>query len=264
MNTKWIFVICSCVFLNGCLESHDDYYKAHINEAELKSHSCNLSLNNALSIKDHVKADEISENYECIAAIKVYKAYKQRIEQDHKIKEKLVAKRLEQINQKKFDNEYAAQLLLLKDLPYLNYLTIKKQCKNVPVASINIRARCKAYNDSFEAKQASEIVALQKKYKGPELEVFRDKACTGKNFDQVYCGLAMVAAKNQIKQLKEEYISNENKLKADFNQCQKTYTKLIEQGERRQAQKLLLSYQCKIVGDSARKLKVYNFKKAIL
>jgi len=47
MYTKWIFVICAFVFLNGCIESHDDYYKAHINEAKLKSHSCNLALSNA-------------------------------------------------------------------------------------------------------------------------------------------------------------------------------------------------------------------------
>jgi len=252
------------VFLNACIESHEDYYKAHINEAELKSHSCNLSLNNALSIKDHAKAEDISEKPECIAAIKVYKAYMQSIEQDHKIKEKLTARRLEKINQKKFDDEYATQLLLLKDLPYLSYLTIKKQCKDVSVTSINMRAKCKACTNSFEARQASEILELQKKYKVHDLEAFRDKACTGKNFDQIYCGLAMIAAKNQIKQLKEDYLSNVNKLKVDFNRCQKAYTELTEQGERQQAQKLLLSYQCKVVGDSARKLKVYNFKKAIL
>ena len=264
MNTKWIFVICSFVFLNGCLESHDDYYKAHINEAELKSHSCNLSLNDALEIKNHAKAKAISDNPECIAAIKIYNSYTQSVELDKNLKEKQEADRLEKVNQKKFDNEYAAQLILLKDLSYLNYLTIKKQCKKNLVSSINIKARCKAYNDSFEAKQASEIVALQNKYKGPALEVFRDKACTGKNFDQVYCGLAMIAAKNQVKQLKEHYLSNVSKLKADFNKCQKSYTQLIEQGEKRKAQKLLLSYECKVVGDSARRLKVYNFKKAIM
>jgi len=74
----------------------------------------------------------------------------------------------------------------------------------------------------------------------------------------------MTAVKNQVKQLKEDYLSNVDKLKVDFNKCQKAYAKLISQGDRREAQKVLLSYQCKVVGDCARNLKVYNFKKSIL
>jgi len=264
MYTKWIFVICTLVFLNGCIESHDDYYKAHINEAELKSHSCNLALSNAKVKGNKAEIKALSDNKECIAALSVFNEHTKNNERFQKEADKKGAIRIEKSNQMQFENAYEAQLTLMKSLPYLKYLAIKKPCKKQRVPTLHIRAKCKAYYDSFEMKKANEITALQKKYKGEALEIFRDKSCTGKNFDQVYCGLAMSAAKNQIKQLEEDYLSNVNKLKVDFNKCQKAYAKLTVQGDRRQAQKLLLSYQCKVVGDSARKLKVYNFNKAIL
>jgi len=264
MYTKWIFVICAFVFLNGCIESHDDYYKAHINEAELKSHSCNLSINHAQAMNNEAEFKAISENSACISAISVFKAYMESIKLDHNVLEKKEAIRLEQIKQTQFNDAYVEQRILMKNLPYLKYLAIKKQCKKSRIPTLHTRAKCKAYYDSFEMKKTNEITVLQKKYKGATLELFRDKSCTGKNFDQIYCGLAITAAKNQIKQLEEDYHSNIDKLKVDFNKCQKAYAELIAQGDRHEALELLSSYQCKVAGDSARKLKVYNFKKAIL
>ena len=260
MHTKWIFVICSLVFLNGCTESYDDYYKTHIIEAKLKSESCAFSLNQAKAVNNQAEIKVISEDAECLAAQAAFKQHAKNIPISPQVQDKQSKK----IKQDKFNIAYKKQQSLLIHLPYLEYLAVKKECKNKDALSVQQRARCKAYYDIFDTKKANEILALQDKYKGESLEAFRDKSCTGKNFDQVYCGLSMIAAKNQIKQLQNSYSSNITKLKKDFNKCQKAYAQLLAQVDRRQANKVLMSYSCKVVGDSARKLKVYNFDKAIL
>lgn len=161
MYIKRIFFISLLALSTGCTESYTDYYQSHLNEAKLKSHSCWLSLKDALATKNAAEVKIISENPECIAAKNVLEASIDNIEFEHKIREKQEIMRLERIKLYNFNNEYAEQLLKMKQLAYLDYVAIRRSCKNNYSVLMKTKARCRAYEDAFEAKKAIEISKLQ-------------------------------------------------------------------------------------------------------
>ena len=261
MHFKKTLLIGIFLSISACSDHNREYYEANIDKAELKMNECDASMEATFMSKDEEKLEALSKDVECNIAIKVFNEHKRnlaKIKRELKQRESEIAKKEEE---KTFKKEYSEQLVLLKKLPYSDFINLKKDCK--PTFMSKGTAKCEALNDLKKERDITEINALKDKYADGKLEAFRDKSCKGVNYSNIDCVLSKQAASQQQQDKIKYYISNRDKLKNDFNQCHKKYIALKKAKKWGEATKSLRTYQCKLVGKAAAKLKVYSFNKPI-
>lgn len=261
MNIKTLIAVGASLFLLACSERNLEYYEKNISKAEEKTQECDLELEAAMTANNVKAMKEISSNQECAFAYTALIAHKKRIRQaEREIKrkkreaEKLAA-------QKIYDQEYSKNLEAFKTLKYSEFVAMSKECNSFYHGQAT--ARCKAYKELKVERETSEINKLKSQYKDGQLEEFKASSCEGLKYDETMCALSKKASRNQQAEKVQYYLDNRENLKTVFNKCHQEYILLYKAGKYKAANNAARKYECKLVGDAAKKLKVWNFKKPI-
>lgn len=261
MNIKILAVFCVSLSFIACTDRNLEYYEKNISAAEEKTEECNSAFEAAFMASNEKKIRELSENEQCKFAEEAVRAHKRRIE---KAKREARQKKLEEEQKAAaivYEQEYSKDLTAFKALPYSDFVNKNKDCGGFFYGKPS--AKCQAYKDLKKDRETAEIRKLKNGYKDGKLEDLSKTVCKGINFDPVMCELSKKAAREQKQDKINFYLGNRQQLKTVFNKCHANYMALHKSKKYTQANKSLRTYECKLVGDAARKLNVWSFNKPI-
>lgn len=258
---KTTMIVGALLLITACSDRDREYYEANIDEAEKKSKQCEDAMEDAFNSEDEKKIEALSKDAECNFAVKVYGEHKRKLARLKREAEKKKQEEKRLAEEEVFQEQYKEKLTNLKSLAYTDFYKMGKGCgagfmsKKTP--------ECSAYKDLREETETREVSLLKEKYNNGKLEEFRDASCKGVDFDEAYCAISRKAAKQQNKERVEYYVSNREELKTEFNKCQSVYSALRKKKKWKESNESIQTYQCKVVGDAARKLNVFSFNKPI-
>lgn len=261
MHIKTMIALSALILITACSERDRDYYEANIDDAQAKAEECEASMEAAFRTQDEEELESLAKDAECNFAVEVFQEHKRklaRIKFEEQRKEK---ERVRKEEEKVFEQQYAEQLIALKELPYPDFFSLRKDCGVVFLAKKT--PKCKAYADLKDEVETREIDVLKKQYSEGKLEEYRDSSCKGVEYNEAYCGLSRTAARQQKEERVNYYVNNREELKEEFNKCHATYDALRKSKKWQEANESIRTYQCEVVGKAAAKLKVYSFDKPI-
>lgn len=261
MFRKLIFVALAVFGMSACSERDLPYYQSHLDKAESKVKECAADLKEAFSAKDKDRLKVLSEDLECKAAKQAHTEYQRelaKLEQKKRAEERLKQRELEQAQ---YTDEVAKYTKELSEMPISDFYAIRKECGQLSFGQRP--AKCKAFDDVKEVKVTAELDALIKKYEGEKLSDYSQEQCKGIDYNEVNCDLSREAAKKQRQDQIDYYLADRDALKTVFNTCQAQYAELKKARKLTEARQHVKTFECSIVADAARKLKVYDFSKPI-
>ncbi|WP_345860739.1 hypothetical protein [Shewanella algae] len=261
MPRKLIFILMATFGLFACSEHDLPYYQSNLDKAESKVKECEAALKEAFSAKDKDQLKVLSEDLECKAAKQAHTEYQRelsKLEQKKRAEERLKQRELEQAQYEEEVEKYTKELT---EMPIADFYAIRKECS---LLSFGQRpAKCKAFDEIKEAKVTAELDVLIKKYEGEKLSEYNQEQCKGINYNEVNCDLSREAVKKQRQDQIDYYLTNRDALKSAFNTCQAQYAELKKARKLTEARQYVQTFECSVVADAARKLKVYDFSKPI-
>jgi hypothetical protein len=246
---KKLFVcVIAVAMLASCSDRDAEYYEKNPAKAKDRYMECEADAKAALMTKNEEAFQKIIADKECTFAHEALRAYENRKREEKAAEEKRI-----------FLIAYEKESEILKDMEFVEFSSVGDFCKANFTYSND--AKCQAYRAMRESRERDERAAMATQYPGEELEKYRDRVCKGAEFSQLYCQLATKAASDQRTTRLTHYEQNRDDLVRDFNVCHSVYKELIDQKKRREAQLAVDNYECKILAQAARKVRVWNFSK---
>ncbi|MBY6224336.1 hypothetical protein [Ferrimonas balearica] len=241
--------------LSACSERDLLYYQSNLDEAKMKVEECKETILDSISSKDKESLKSAFEDPECKAAATAYDDYR-------KQRAKAEREKREEEERLVYERDFSKYISEFKAMSFSDFYMIAKGC-NTFSENYKRSAKCKAFDEVEESKVEENVNALIEKYPGESLIEFRKGKCKGTGYDKGECFISREAVKQQRNSMVQNYLDNREALKSTFNACQKEYSRLRKSKKFAEANRHEESFECDMVLEAAKQLKVFSFSKPI-
>lgn len=249
------FLTVSIFSVAGIFDHDKAYYTSHLEDAAEQIKSCKKEMAIARIDEDKEKVMALMKDQECKDAFDAIKEHKRKLQKERYALEQKKREEEKAKKEAQFKIDYQKQLVLQKQLPYEDFVKIKKTCGfsfGTPTAE------CKVFNELKQIRKQDAVKELMSKYHGDDLINYNKKECN-KGSQLPNCDISYYAANKDREDTITKLSLDKEAFKKVYTECSKKIIPLRKKMKWEQINKITQSFKCSTALTAARSYHIMGF-----